>query len=41
MVGRTGVDQGAIGPLDASDLFGPVDHATFGHVQEVDREGLP
>jgi SAM-dependent methyltransferase len=40
MVGRTGVDHGAAGPIDASGLFGPVEHATFGHVQEVDRETL-
>jgi ubiquinone/menaquinone biosynthesis C-methylase UbiE len=40
IVGRTGVDAGAAEPIDASGLFGPVEHATFGHVQEVDRETL-
>ena len=40
MVGRTGVDRGAVEPIDASGLFGPVEHATFGHVQAVDRETL-
>ena len=27
-------------PIDASGLFGPVERATFSHVQEVDRETL-
>ena len=40
MVGRTGVDRGAAEPIDASGLFGPVEHASFNHVQEVDRETL-
>ena len=40
MVGRTGVDAGAVGPIDASGLFGPVEHASFGHAQEVGREAL-
>lgn len=40
MVGRTGVDAGAIHSIDASGLFGPVEHAVFSHVQEVSREGL-
>ncbi len=41
MVGRTGIDAGAIEPIDASGLFGPVEHAVFGpHVQEVDGETL-
>src|SRR6478672_4630208 len=33
MVGRTGVDTGSIDPIDASGLFGPVERATFSHVQ--------
>lgn len=40
MVGRTGVDAGVVHPIDASGLFGPVEHAVFSHVQEVSREGL-
>jgi len=40
MVGRTGVDTGSIEPIDASGLFGPVERATFDHVQEVDRDSL-
>jgi ubiquinone/menaquinone biosynthesis C-methylase UbiE len=40
MVGRTGVDMGSVDPIDASGLFEPVEHATFSHVQEVDRETL-
>jgi ubiquinone/menaquinone biosynthesis C-methylase UbiE len=40
MVGRTGVDMGSVDPIDASGLFEPVEHATFSHVQEVDRESL-
>lgn len=40
MVGRTGVDMGSVDPIDASGLFEPVAHATFSHVQEVDRETL-
>jgi SAM-dependent methyltransferase len=40
MVGRTGVDTGSVDPIDKSDLFGPVEHATFSHVQAVDRETL-
>jgi SAM-dependent methyltransferase len=41
MVGRTGVDAGAAEPIDASGLFGPVEHAVFGpHVQEIGREAL-
>ena len=40
MVGRTGVDRGAARPIDESGLFGPVEHASFAHVQEVDRETL-
>jgi SAM-dependent methyltransferase len=40
MVGRTGIDRGAVDPIDASGLFGPVEHASFGHVQEVGREAL-
>ena len=31
---------GSVEPIDASGLFGPVEHATFSHVQEVDRETL-
>ena len=41
MVGRTGIEAGAVEPIDASGSFGPVEHAVFGpHVQEVDRETL-
>jgi SAM-dependent methyltransferase len=40
MVGRTGLDYGAAEPIDASGLFGPVEHAVFSHVHEVDREML-
>ena len=41
MVGRTGIDAGAVEPIDESGLFGAVEHAVFGpHVQEVDRETL-
>lgn len=40
MVGRTGVDRGAAGPIEQSGLFGEVEHATFEHTQAVDREGL-
>jgi ubiquinone/menaquinone biosynthesis C-methylase UbiE len=40
MVGRTGVDRGAAEPIERSSLYGPVEHATFEHVQEVDREAL-
>ena len=40
MVGRTGVDRGVVEPIDVSGLYGPVEHATFRHAQEVDRETL-
>ena len=40
MVGRTGVDRGAAGPIEQSGLYGPVEHATFEHTQTVDREAL-
>ena len=40
MVGRTGLEYGAAEPIDASGLFGPVEHAVFAHAQEVDRETL-
>ncbi len=41
MVGRTGIDAGAVDPIDASGLFGTVERAVFGpHVQEVGRETL-
>jgi SAM-dependent methyltransferase len=40
MVGRTGVDRGAAGPIERSGLYGQVEHATFEHTQAVDREGL-
>ena len=40
MVGRTGVDEGSVEPIDASRLFGPVEHATFNLVQEVNRGTL-
>jgi SAM-dependent methyltransferase len=40
MVGRTGVDRGAVEPIERSGLFGEVEHATFEHTQAVDREGL-
>jgi len=40
MVGRTGVDRGAAEPIERSSLFGEVEHATFEHTQDVDREAL-
>ena len=40
MVGRTGVDRGAAGPIEQSGLYGPVEHATFEHTQTVDGEAL-
>lgn len=40
MVGRTGVDRGAAEPIERSGLFGEIEHATFEHVQVVDREAL-
>jgi ubiquinone/menaquinone biosynthesis C-methylase UbiE len=40
MVGRTGVDRGVVEPIGESGRFGPVEYATFSHVQEVDRETL-
>ncbi len=40
MVGRTGVDRGAVEPIERSGLYGEVEHATFEHTQAVDREGL-
>jgi SAM-dependent methyltransferase len=40
LVGRTGIDRGAREPIDASGLFGPVEHRLFHHAQEVDRGGL-
>jgi len=40
MVGRTGVDRGAAGPIEQSGLYGPVEHATFEHTQTVDRAAL-
>lgn len=40
MVGRTGVDRGAVEPIERSALYGEVEHATFEHTQEVDREAL-
>lgn len=40
MVGRTGVDRGAVEPIERSGLYGEVEHATFEHTQEVDREAL-
>jgi SAM-dependent methyltransferase len=40
MVGRTGVDRGAVEPIERNGLYGPVEHATFEHTQTVDREAL-
>jgi len=40
MVGRTGVDRGAAGPIERSGLFGEVERARFEHTQDVDREAL-
>jgi SAM-dependent methyltransferase len=40
MVGRTGVDRGAVAPIERSGLYGEVEQATFEHTQAVDREGL-
>ena len=40
MVGRTGVDRGASGPIERSGLYGEVERARFEHTQDVDREAL-
>ena len=40
MVGRTGVDRGAAGPIERSGLYGEVERARFEHTQDVDREAL-
>jgi hypothetical protein len=40
MVGRLGIDLGAVAPIDASGLYGPVEHAVFSHVQDVGRDAL-
>ena len=40
MVGRTGVDLGAAGPIERSGLYGEVERARFEHTQDVDREAL-
>ena len=37
--GRASID-GAAEPIEESGLFGPVEQASFGHVQEVDRAPL-
>lgn len=37
IVGRTGLDRGAVEPIEQSGLYGPVERAVFEHVQEVDR----
>ncbi len=39
MVGRTGVDRHS-GRIEGSGLYGPVEQATFEHVQEVDHTAL-
>lgn len=38
MVGRTGIEHAAV--IDDGGLFGPVEEATFDHVQEVGRVAL-
>ena len=40
MVGSTGVDRGVTEPIERSGLYGPVEHAAFDHVQEIDRNAL-
>ena len=40
IVGRTGLDRGAVEPIERSGLFGPVEHAVFEHAQEVDRRTM-
>lgn len=40
MVGRTGVERGASGPIERSGLFGKVERARFEHTQDVDRAAL-
>jgi len=37
IVGRTGLDRGAVEPIERSGLYGPVERAVFEHTQEVDR----
>ena len=37
IVGRTGLDRGAVEPIERSGFYGPVEHAVFEHTQEVDR----
>ena len=37
IVGRTGLDRGAVEPIERSGLYGPVERAVFEHAQEVDR----
>jgi len=37
IVGRTGLDRGAIEPIERSGLYGTVERAVFEHAQQVDR----
>lgn len=37
IVGRTGLDRGAVEPIERSGLYGLVERAVFEHTQEVDR----
>ena len=37
IVGRTGLDRGAVEPIERSGLYGPVEREVFEHEQEVDR----
>jgi len=37
IVGRTGLDRGAVEPIEWSGLYGPVERAVFEHAQQVDR----
>jgi SAM-dependent methyltransferase len=40
MVGRTGIGRGVSGPIGQSGLYGVVEHETFEHAHEVDRDTL-
>jgi SAM-dependent methyltransferase len=40
MVGRTGIGRGVSGPIGQSGLYGAVEHETFEHAHEVDRDTL-
>jgi SAM-dependent methyltransferase len=40
IIGNETVDEGDLAPVRPSGLFGPVEHATFGFAQVLDRAGL-